>query len=107
MVVYAQTQPFDGSKPKPNWYKDNEYCAYHHIYGHDMNKCMKLKILVHDLIDQGKIVVDPTTRKSPNVNLGMYKNALPKHQGEASTSNAGQAHTTNNINYNNVPSTLR
>lgn len=51
-----------------------------------MNKCIKLKHLVQDLIDQGKIVVDPTTKKSPNASLGMYKDALRKHQGEASTS---------------------
>lgn len=81
-VVYPQTQPFDESKPKHDWYKRNEYCAYHHVKGHETNKCMKLKHLFQDFIDQGKIDVDPATGKSPNANLGMYKNALPKDQGE-------------------------
>lgn len=70
--------------------------------GHVTNKCMKLKHLVQDLVDQGKIDVDPTAGKSPNANLAMYKDALPKHQGEASMSNASQSRTTNNISYNKV-----
>lgn len=61
MVVYPQTIPFDESKPKPDWYKENEYRAYHHVKGHATNKCMKLKDLVQDLIDEGKTDVDPTT----------------------------------------------
>lgn len=51
MFVYPQMQPFLESKPKPDWYKENEYCAYHRIKNHEMNKWMKLKHLVHDLID--------------------------------------------------------
>lgn len=103
MVVYPQMQPFDESKPKPDWYKENEYCTYHCVKGHETKKCIKLKHLVQDLIVQGKIVVDPATGKSPNANLGMYKNALAKYQEEASTSATNQGCTTNNINYNNVP----
>lgn len=85
MLVYPQTQPFDESKPKPNWYKDNDYCNCYCIKGHTMNKFMKFNHLVQDLIDQGKIDVDVTTRKSPNAHLGLYKYVFPKHQGEAST----------------------
>lgn len=33
----------------------------------------------------------------------MYKDALPKHQGEGSASNSGQSRTNNHINYNTVP----
>lgn len=51
MVVYPQTQTFDQSKPKLDSYKENEYCAYYCIKGHGMNKCMKLKHLVQNLID--------------------------------------------------------
>lgn len=103
MIVYPQKQPFDESKTKLYWNKENEYCAYHHVKGHETSKCIQIKHLVQDLIDQGKIAIDPITVKSLNANLGMYKNVLPKHQGEASTSITNQGHTTKNINYNNVP----
>lgn len=46
MVVYPQTILFDESKPKPSWYEENEYYAYHYVKGHATNKCMKLKHLV-------------------------------------------------------------
>lgn len=56
MVVFPHTTQFDESKPKSNWYRENEYCAYHRMHDQDRNRCIKLKHLVQDLIDQEKLL---------------------------------------------------
>ena len=66
LMVFPNTHPFDENQPKSKWYRENEYCKYHRIKGHDTNKCIKLKIFIQNLVDDGEIEVEerPTSKNA-------------------------------------------
>ena len=51
LVRYPQTQPLEPNQSRASWYKDNDFCKFHHVKGHTTLKCMQLKDYVQDLID--------------------------------------------------------
>jgi len=55
--------PFGEIHYKPYWYKDNEYC--HRCKGHAISTCAQFKILVKNLEDCGKIVLDKINLSNP------------------------------------------
>ena len=61
LMVFPNTHPFDENQPKAKWYRENEYCKYHRIKGHDTNKCIKLKVFIQNLVDDGEIEVEGGT----------------------------------------------
>ena len=65
LMVFPNTRPFDENQPKPTWYRENEYCKYHHIKGHDTNNCFRLKVFLQNLVDDGEIEVEggPPSKK--------------------------------------------
>lgn len=67
--------------PLPPNFNLNAYCELHRSQGHDTERCMKLRHLVQNLIDNGKIA--PPTTQAPNVNT----NPLPNHQASSSQAN--------------------
>lgn len=97
-----ESKPIEKSKPKPSWFKENEYCEFYKIKGHTLNKCQGLKTYIQDLIDRGDIHVDANTTPSSNAQLQIYQNAFQKHNQGSSTSNSNPRHNNNNDQNNNT-----
>jgi hypothetical protein len=96
LIIFPNTRPFDENQPKPAWYKDNEYCDYHRVRGHDTKKCMKFKNYVQDLIDSGKIEVEGHNQSS-NSKLKIYSTPFPNHnQSNQNDHNINAVSTSNN-----------
>ena len=66
LMVFPNTRPFDENQPKSKWYRENEYCKYHRIKGHDTNKCIKIKFFIQNLVDDGELEVEggPTSKNA-------------------------------------------
>ena len=82
MVEYpTATIPYKEDSPKPVWFKDNEYCDFHRVKGHETDRCFRLCHYIRDLIEEGKIIVDshPESGKGPNEKMGIYKEPFPNH----------------------------
>lgn len=92
-MVFPNTRPFNENQPKSKWYRENEYCKYHRIKGHDTKKCIKLKVFIQNLVDDGEIEVEGGT-PSKNANLKIFQKPFPNHNND--NNNNG------NTNMNNV-----
>ncbi len=103
-MVFPNTQPLDENQPKSKWYRENEYCKYHHIKGHDTNKCIKLKIFIQNLVDDGEIEVEGGP-SSKNAKLKIFQKLFPNHNndnnknGNNNTKNENQASRSNALLY--------
>ena len=86
LMVFPNTRPFDENQPKPRWYQENEYCKYHHIKGHDTNKCFKLKVFIQNLVDDGEIEVEGGTT-SKNAKLKIFQKPFPDHNNDNNNTN--------------------
>ena len=101
-------RPFDENKPKSKRYSENEYCKYHHIKGHDKNKCIKLKIFIQNLVDDGEIDVEGGP-PFENANLKIFQKSFPDHNndnnnnGNNNTNNISRASTSNALHYDYSP----
>ena len=90
--------------PNQNGIKENEYCKYHHIKGHDTIKCMKLKVFIQNLVDDGEIEVEGGP-PSKNDKLKIFQNPFPDHNndnnnnGNNNTNNINRASTSNALHY--------
>ncbi|KAH9306115.1 hypothetical protein KI387_010519, partial [Taxus chinensis] len=58
LIRYPITKPFVKGEAKPCWYKPNTYCEFHRIDGHHIDKCVRFKNYVQDLIDDEVISVE-------------------------------------------------
>lgn len=96
LITYPVIKPFDESKPKAAWYRENDYNDYHKIKGHSTNKCQGLKGYIQGLIDQGGILVDANQATSSNAQLKIYQNAFPKHNQGPCTLNSNMKSSNNN-----------
>ena len=98
-MVFPNTHPFDENQPKSKWYRENEYCKYHCIKGHETNKCIKLKVFIQNLVDDGEIEVEggPTSK---NAKLKIFQKPYPNHNNDRNnTNNTNQASTSNAVPY--------
>jgi len=104
LMVFPNTQPLDKNQPKSKWYRENEYCNYHRIKGHDTKKCIKLKIFIQNLVDDREIEVEAGP-PSKNAKLNIFQNSFPDHNndnknnGNNNTNDINQASTSNAIHY--------
>ena len=80
-MVFPNSHPFDENQPKSKWYRENEYCKYHHIKEHDTNKCIKLKIFIQNLVNDGEIEVEGGP-SSKNAKLKIFQKPFPDHNND-------------------------
>jgi hypothetical protein len=68
-------QPVQDSpkRPAPEGVDQSKFCAFHQVWGHDTDNCLRLRHEIQNLIDSGKLE-DPSNRK-PNIKT----NPLPAH----------------------------
>ena len=98
-MVFPNTHPFDENQPKSKWYRENEYCKNHRIKGHDTNKCIKLKVFIQNLVDDGEIDVEGGP-PSKNAKQKIFQKFFPDHKnGNNNTNNVNWASTSNMLNY--------
>lgn len=64
--------------PLPYRYNQVDRCEYHQTLGHTLNRCFYLKHDIQDLIDEGKVSVDPSLTNPPS-NTNIIQNPLPDH----------------------------
>ena len=93
-MVFPNTRPFDENKPELKWYRENEYCKYHRIKGHDTKKCIKLKVFIQNLVDDGEIEVEGGP-PSKNAKLEIFQKSFPNHNND---NNNNRNTITNNTN---------
>lgn len=74
---------------KPYWLNEKAYCIFHNGIGHDIEHCWKLKHLIQDLIENGKLEIDGL---KTNAGHKVFKEPLPKYdKGETSKPKDGKA----------------
>ena len=100
LMVFPNTWPFDENQPKSKWYREDEYCKYHHIKGHDTNKCIKLKVFIQNRVDDGEIEVEGGP-SSKNAKLKIFQKPFPDHNNDNTNNvnNVNQASTSNALHY--------
>lgn len=70
--------------PKPHWWDDKAFCKFHNGPGHTVENCWKLKHIVQDFIESGKLQVDGL---NTNADHKAFKEPLPNYdKGETSKS---------------------
>lgn len=47
-----------GPPVKPDWWQDDQYYNFHRKKGDNMKNLFKLKDIIQELIDQGKVITD-------------------------------------------------
>lgn len=94
-------QKYEEPQFKPAWYNDNDYYEYHQIKGHKTSNYMKLKNIIYDLIDHGKVNINQWSGPSRYNELGVHKNPMPDH---GKGNNAGKLKNYNQVNhsYDNI-----
>ena len=102
-MVFPNTRPFDKNQPKSRWYRDNEYYNYHRIKGHDTKKCIKIKIFIQNLIDNGEIEIEGGSH-SKIANLEIFQMSFLDHNNDNknvnnNTNNINRASTSNALHY--------
>ena len=80
-MVFPNTQPFDENQPKSKWYRDNEYFNYHCIKGHDTKKCIKLKIFIKNIFNDGEIEVEGGP-PSKNAKFKIFQKSFLDHNND-------------------------
>ena len=95
-MVFPNTHPFDENQPKSKWYRENKYCKYHRIKGHDTNKFIKLKIFIQNLVDDGEIEIEggPTSK---NAKLKIFQKPFPDHNNDNNNTNNVNRSSTSNV----------
>ena len=69
----------------PLWWREDHVCSYHRSKGHNTENYFKLKDVIQDLIEEGKVFTDGLTK---NVDHKAFKQPLPKYdKGETSKAN--------------------
>lgn len=67
---------------KPYWWNEKAYYIFHNGIRHDIEHCWKLKHLIQDLIENGKLEIHGL---KTNVDHKAFKEPLPKYdKGETS-----------------------
>lgn len=75
-------------KVKPWWWDEKSYCKFHNGIGHNVENCGKLKHIIHDIIENGKLQVDGLNNNSDHM---AFKEPFPKYnKGETSKSKNGK-----------------
>lgn len=87
LMLLDNSRPYD-PEVKPKWWRENEYCEYHHNKGHPTKNCMKLKHDIQDLLDASKIVVGNHTT---NADHKAFKEPLPSYEQGGSSKSKGDA----------------
>ena len=91
--------------PNLNDIRENEFCKYNYIKGHDTNKCIKLKVFIQNLIDDGEIEVEGGP-SSKNAKLKIFQKPFLDHNndnnnnGNNNTNNVNWASTSKALHYN-------
>jgi len=100
LMVFPSTWTFDENQPKLKWYRENEYCKYHFIKGHDTNKYIKLKVFIQNLVNDGEIEVEGGP-PSKNAKLNIFQKPFPDHNNDNNNyrNNVNQASTSNALHY--------
>jgi len=80
-MVFPNTRPFDENQPKSKWYRENEYYKYHRIKGHDTNKCIKIKVFIQNIVDDGEIEVKGGP-PSTNTKLKIFQKPFLDHNND-------------------------
>ena len=103
-MMFPNTRSFDENQPKSKWNRENEYCKYHRIKGHETNKCIKLKVFIQNLVDDGEIEVEGGP-SSKNAKLKIFQKPFPDHNNDnnnnrnKNTNNVNRASTSNVLQY--------
>lgn len=63
------------SNPLPKWYDLTAYCDFHHVVGHTTDRCLTLKDVVQDLIDDGVVIVGTPGQPSPDCSTFVVNHA--------------------------------
>ena len=77
----------DNSRPydppvRPPWWREDHTCSYHQSKGHNTKNCFKLKDIIQDLIEAGKVVTDGLVK---NADHKAFKQPLAEYKkGESS-----------------------
>ncbi len=85
----------DNSRPydppvRPPWWREDHTCSYHRSKGHNTENCFKLKDVIQDLIEAGKVVIDGLVK---NTDHKAFQKPLPKYEkGETSRVAAKKNH---------------
>lgn len=58
IITFLDIRSKNSKNKECRWYKENKIFHYYHQKDHDTNKCIILKNVVQDLIDNGKLEVD-------------------------------------------------
>ena len=67
---------------RPPWWREDHTCSYHRSKGHNTKNCFKLKDVIQDHIEAGKVVTDGLVK---NADHKAFKQPLPKYErGESS-----------------------
>lgn len=78
------SQPYD-PPIRPPWWREDRICSYHRSKGHNTKKYSKLKDVIQDLIDAGKVVTYGLVK---NFDHKYFKQLLPEYEkGESSKVN--------------------
>lgn len=78
IITFPKSTQEDPNVPKIQWYREGEYCNFHHQRGHGKNKYQHLRSLIKILIDDGQVSTR-APQAPPNQDLGVYHNSLPRH----------------------------
>lgn len=78
LVTLPEIIQEDPDGVKPQWYRDDYFCAFHHQRGYATNKCQHLRSIIQILINDGQVSIG-SPQAQPNRNLRVYQNPLPRH----------------------------
>lgn len=62
---------------RPPWWREDHTCSYHRSKGHNIENCFKLKDVIQDLIEAGKVFIDGLVK---NYNHKAFQQPLPEYE---------------------------
>ena len=86
--------PYDPSIIPP-WWREDHTCSYQRSKGHNTENRFKIKDVIQDLIEAGKVVIDGLVK---NANHKAFKQPLPKYE-KGETSKAAKKNHDAKISY--------
>lgn len=79
LIKLPDKTTYDEPNCKPPSYNENDQCKFHKIKGYMTNNCMRLKNIIQDLIEKGKVDIEHHPGSSRNRDMGIYKDPIPNH----------------------------
>lgn len=72
LITLPKIRQEDPNGVRTQWYRDDEFCAFHHQRGHATKKYQHLRAIIQRVIDNGHVSTRAPQAQS-NMDLGVYQ----------------------------------